>query len=215
MVSQGAILPVASDVCPFGIMIEVYNPGLIVPGLTGVIALLLFAFGSQYLPVNVVGVILILLSVGFFIAEVKVTSYGLLTAGGILCLILGGLMLIGEEAPDIPELRVDPALVVAVSVSVGLIAVWGMALTIKAHRAQVTTGQEGLIGMVGTAVSRIEPTGRVFLNGEYWDARTSGSGVIAEGSPVRVVGSRGLELDVVRAAPGEDPLPGGSRDEGE
>jgi len=196
-----------------GILIEVYNPGMIVPGAVGAIALLLFAFSTQFLPINVVAVLLVLLAIGFFVAEVKITSYGLLTLGGILCLILGGLMLIGDEAPDIPELRVDPLLVVSLALSLGLLTALGLSLAVRAHRARVTTGSEGMVGEIGTAVSDLDPKGKVYLHGEYWDARSAAA--VPEGAAVRVVEIQSLELRVEPAPPEATPPPGGSREEGE
>jgi membrane-bound serine protease (ClpP class) len=184
----------------FGVLMELYNPGLIVPGVVGVLALLLFAFSVQILPINVVGVILILAAVAFFIAEVKIVSYGLLTAGGILCLLLGGLMLIGEEVPHVPQLTVNPMVVVPVAITLGLLVAVMLYLVVKAQRRRISTGQEGLVGQVGTAATDLDLRGRVFVQGEYWDAQ--GSEFTPQGAEVRVTGIENLRIRVETLEPG-------------
>jgi membrane-bound serine protease (ClpP class) len=186
-----------------GIMAEVYHPGMIVPGVIGALCLLLFAFTAQILPISVVGVVLLLAAVAFFVAEVKVISHGLLTVGGIICLVLGGLMLIGDEAPDIPEFRVDPLVIVPIAVTVGLLVAVLLFLAVSAQRRRVTTGSEGLVGKIGRAVSDLNPSGRVFVFGEHWDARSKVP--VDEGSEVRVVAVRDLLLEVAPADDGAAP----------
>lgn len=182
----------------FGVLMELYNPGVIIPGVIGGVSLLLFGFSIKILPISAIGVILVVLAVGFFIAEVKVTSYGLLTVGGILCLVLGGLMLIGDEAPDIPAFHVDPGLVIGVAVTFGLLTAWGLFLVMKAHQSKVTTGREGLIGEMGVAATDLEPRGKVRVHGEFWKAESTSP--VRQGTEVRVVAVRGLQVEVEPAS---------------
>lgn len=178
-----------------GLYVEFSHPGLVAPGVVGAIALLLFGFSSQVLPINWVGVLFLVAAAGLFILEVKVTSYGALTAGGILCLFLGGLML--YDTPDIPELRVPIGLLAGVSTVVGGIAAALLGLVVRAHRRRVETGEEGLVGKIGTAITDLRPGGRVFVHGETWDAVAAAP--LDSGDPVRVVGVEGMTLRVEKA----------------
>jgi len=180
-----------------GLYVEFTHPGLILPGVVGAIALLLFGFSVQILPINWIGLLLVVCGLALFILEVKVTSYGALTAGGIVCLFLGGLML--YDTPDIPEMRIPIGLLVAVSVATGLISGGLVWLVVRAHGGRIATGSEGLVGKVGTAVTDLGPGGRVFVHGEYWDALADSP--LASGEPVRVVRvEEGMRLRVERAS---------------
>jgi membrane-bound serine protease (ClpP class) len=179
-----------------GLYVEFSHPGLILPGVAGVICLLLFGFSTQILPINWVGLLLILAALALFALEVKVTSYGALTAGGVLCLILGGIML--YDTPEIPEMRVPLGLLVAVSIAVGGITALLLGLAVRAHRHKVETGEEGLVGLVGTAVTDLDPTGKVFVRGEYWEARAEEN--LPSGVEIRVVKVDGLYLQVRRSS---------------
>ena len=179
-----------------GLYLEFTHPGLILPGVVGVICLLLFAFSTQILPINWAGLLLMAAALGMFALEVKVTSYGALTAGGILCLMLGGVML--YDTPDIPELRIPLGLLISVSVAVGGITVVLLGLAVRAQGSPVATGHEGLVGTLGTAVSDLTPAGKVFVHGEYWNAVADDP--LASGDEVRVVAVEGLCLRVRRVS---------------
>jgi len=179
-----------------GLYVEFTHPGLVVPGIVGVICLLLFAFSTQILPINWAGLLLMATALGLFALEVKVTSYGALTAGGILCLILGGIML--YDTPEIPEMRIPLGLLISVSVAVGGITVLLLGLAVRAQGNPVTTGHEGLVGSLGTAVTDLQPEGKVFVHGEYWDAVAEDP--LASGAEVRVVAVEGLNLRVRRCS---------------
>ncbi len=166
-----------------GLYFEFANPGAILPGVLGGISLLLAVFAFQILPINYVGLILILLAVGLFLLEVKVHSYGLLSAGGVLAMIIGSLMLI--DSP-IPELRPGLRFIIPVALAVGLIFVFLVWLVIRTHRSRVQTGREGLEGEAGIALTDLDPDGRIFVHGEYWRARAEEP--IPKGSPVIVAG---------------------------
>jgi membrane-bound serine protease (ClpP class) len=175
-----------------GLYFEFTHPGLILPGVIGGICLLLAALGFSLLPVNLIGVLLILLAVGLLIAEVKVQGFGVLGFGGIVALILGIVFLIDSPYP---ELRIDLGLAVAVAIPFALIFLFLLRLVIRSHRSRVTTGQEGLIGEIGIARTDIGPDpGWVLVAGERW--RATSAVPIRAGSRVRVVGASKLELAV-------------------
>ena len=150
-----------------GIYIEISHPGLVLPGVLGGIAILLALFALSVLPVNVAGILLILLGIGFFVAEVKVTSYGLLTAAGLASFVLGSLMLV--DSP-IPALRVGLEVVLPAAVMVAAIVIFLLSRVVKTHRAAPITGTEGLLAETGTVVTPVDPEGKIFIHGEYWTA---------------------------------------------
>lgn len=178
-----------------GIYFELSHPGAIFPGVLGGISLLLALFALSVLPVNYVGVLLLLLAMGFFVAEVKVTSYGLLTVAGLICFVLGSAMLI--DAP-IPSLRVGWGVILPTAFVVAAVVIFLLSRVIQAHRSPPITGIEGMIGETGMAVSPLRPTGKVFVHGEYWHAVAKTP--VAEGETVRVVAVKGSQLEVVPAS---------------
>jgi membrane-bound serine protease (ClpP class) len=185
-----------------GLWVEFQNPGLIVPGVVGAICLILFAVASSVLPVSALGILLIVLSLVLFALEVKVVSYGMLTIAGIVAIVAGSMLLI--DGP-IPELRVPPSVYLPVSLaSAALLAftVWKVG---KAQRGQVTTGVEGLVGETGVAHTKLDPEGKVYVHGEYWDA-VSGSRRIETGERVRVARVDSLRL-FVEPSSVEPPAP--------
>jgi membrane-bound serine protease (ClpP class) len=181
-----------------GIFFEIAQPGVILPGTLGAIAILLAFFAFQTLPVNYVGVLLILLAFVLFILEVKVVSYGMLTVGGIISMALGSIMLF--ESSD-PYLRLSWTVIAAtVGVTSGFFAL-ALYFMIRTHRTPFVSGLEGMTGERGRAVSDVHNNGRVFVHGEYWDACSHEP--IAEGETVEVVRvEKGvLRLEVRRVGP--------------
>jgi membrane-bound serine protease (ClpP class) len=176
-----------------GIMMELYNPGLIFPGVAGGICLLLAFFALQVLPVNYVGIMLIILSVILFILEVKVTSFGLLTVGAIISLTLGSIMLFetGETA-----MRVSWSVIIPTVAMVSAFFVFAMGLAVRAWMRQPRTGEQGLVGEVGVAVTDVGNQGKVYVHGEYWNARSDGH--IPRGEKVRVIKVENLYILVTR-----------------
>ncbi len=169
-----------------GIFFEISQPGVILPGAIGALALLLAFLGLQTLPVNYVGVLLILLAIVLFILEVKVVSFGMLTVGGLIALTFGSLILI--ESPQ-PYLQISRAVIAAtVAVCGGFISLV-LYFVVRVQKTHFFSGLEGMIGEHGTAVTTLNPRGRVFLHGEYWDARAE----------ARI--DEGCEIEVVRAEP--------------
>ncbi|OGD20475.1 MAG: serine protease [Candidatus Aminicenantes bacterium RBG_16_63_16] len=165
-----------------GLYFEFAHPGAILPGVLGGISLLLAIFAFQILPINYVGLLLILLSIGLFVLEVKVQSFGILAAGGVAAMVIGSLMLINSPVPELrPSLRV----IIPVALGLSLIFVLLVYLVIKAHARKAVTGKEGLIGEVGVARTDLDPEGKVFVHGELWNAEAGT--MISKGSRVRVV----------------------------
>ncbi len=165
-----------------GLYFEFSNPGAILPGVLGGISLLLAIFSFQILPINYVGLILILLAIGMFVLEIKVQSYGILSVGGIVAMVIGSIMLI--EAP-IPELRPSLKFIIPVAVGLSLIFLFLVIIAIRAHAKKVYTGKEGLVGEVGRAQSDLTPSGKVFVHGELWNAEADEN--IPKGTEVKVV----------------------------
>ncbi len=165
-----------------GLYFEFSNPGAILPGVLGGISLLLAIFSFQILPINYVGLILILLSIGLFILEIKIQSYGILSAGGVVAMVIGSIMLI--DSP-IPELR--PSLKFIIPVALGLCAIFFFLVTlaIRAHSRKVSTGQQGLIGEIGIAKTSLSPEGKVFVHGEIWNAESVDK--IRKGDKVEII----------------------------
>jgi membrane-bound serine protease (ClpP class) len=180
----------------YGILFELYSPGWGVAGTLGVICLLLAMFGLAVLPVNYLGLALILVALVLFVAEVFVTSFGALTLGGIVCLVLGGIMLVDSPTGFS---RVSPAVVVPLAVATGLIVVFLVGGIVRAHRRRPTTGDEGLIGTAAQAKGDFARqgdrfVGTVFVHGEWWKATSDAP--IASGQECEVEGRRGLTLIV-------------------
>lgn len=174
-----------------GLYFELMHPGAILPGVVGAICLILALFALSVLPVNYAGLALILLAVVLFIAEIKITSYGLLAVGGTISLVLGLLMLF--KTPE-PALRVSVEFIVILAAF--SLAVVGLltTLALRARRTPVRTGLEGMIHELGTARSSLAPHGKVFVHGEIWDAVAEEP--VAAGETVQVIAVRNLTLAV-------------------
>ena len=179
-----------------GLYVEISNPGLLVPGALGVACLLLAGLSLQIIPFNSVGLILMLVGVGLMIAEAFVVSYGVLFAAGVVSLALGGYLLF--DVPELSDVAVPffsvilPA--VAAFAAFGAIIVFGVSRTFL--RPQVA-GMEGMVGEIARVDSDLDPTGRVFVHGEFWNAEASER--IPAGEQVRVVAVQDLILRVSRA----------------
>lgn len=150
-----------------GIYAEFTHPGAILPGTIGFISLILFFFAAQILPINIIGLLLILTAIVLFILEFKVVSFGLLTVGGIVCMILGGLLLIDAPSPD---LRVPVIAIIPIVVGAAAIVSFLTYLVIKSIRRKVVTGSQGLVGSEGIVTEALSPEGMVFVQGELWNA---------------------------------------------
>ncbi len=174
-----------------GLYFELSTPGAILPGVLGGICLILAFYAFQTLPINYAGLLLILLSIILFLAEVKVASHGVLAAGGIAAMILGSLMLIKRSEPF---MRISVAAILVTTAATSAFFIFLVAVGLKAQRQKTTTGVEGLIGQVGTARTPLRPEGRVFVGGELWSARCEEGA--EPGEKVRVTAVKGLMLAV-------------------
>lgn len=179
-----------------GLYAEFNSPGLIVPGVLGVVCMILAGIAFQILPFDWVGLILILAGLGLFVAEMFFTSYGALFTTGVVCMLLGGTMIFDQ--PDISDLTVSFWSVLVPAVAA--MAVFGGLIVFAVGRAMMvhqTMGVDELVGLVGKTVSRLDPEGKVFVRGEYWNAASDE--VIEEGVAVEVAAIDGLHMTVRRA----------------
>ncbi len=170
---------------------EFSNPGFIAPGVIGGICVLLSVLGFSFLPINYVGALLILLSIGLFIAEVKVGGFGILGIGGIVSMVIGMLILI--DSPD-PAVRIGLWTALAMALPFATIFLILLIALFKSFRQKVATGNQGMIGLVGIAENDISKNGRVKVRGEYWAARSDSP--ISAGKAVKVLAVEDLMLRV-------------------
>jgi membrane-bound serine protease (ClpP class) len=179
-----------------GITIELWSPGLIFPGTVGAISLVIGLFGLQVLPVSWAGILLMLLALGFFVAETFVVSHGALALAGSIAFVIGSLMLF-DPAGENYQVSRNVALLVAATM--GGLVLFAAAKIVQVRRAAVVTGQDELVGQIGVVREALDPEGYVFVHGELWRARTNGDSVPPGGS-VRVEGlDDGLTLTVAPA----------------
>jgi membrane-bound serine protease (ClpP class) len=143
------------------------------------------------LPINWLGAALILLAFGLLLLEVKIASHGILGAGGAIALVLGAVMLVDSSTP---EFRIHWGTAIALALPFSAITVFLLTIAMRAHRNKVETGREGMVGQVGNAITALEPTGKVFVHGEYWDAVAEQP--VAAGAQVRVLAVNRLKLTV-------------------
>lgn len=179
----------------YGLFFELTNPGAIFPGVIGGICIILAFYSFQTLPVNYAGILLILVGLILFLLEVKITSYGMLTVGGMISVVLGSLMLF--DSP-MPFLKVSLSVVIPAAVVSALFFVFTFRLAYKAYKRKPVTGPEGLIGMEGFAKTDITAeSGTAVVHGEYWSAYSDG--YIANGSRIVVKEVIGLKIKVISA----------------
>ena len=181
-----------------GLYFELSNPGLILPGVVGAISLILAFYAFQTLPINYAGLLLILLGIFLFIAEIKVVSYGLLSVGGVISMLLGSLMLMDS---DVPYMRLSLNVIIPTVLTMGALAALVINLTIQSHKQKVVSGMEGMVGEVGIAQTDLDPEGQVFLHGEHWAGEfvQSDGSKISKGGKVIVENVVGLKLLVKKA----------------
>lgn len=177
-----------------GIYIEFTHPGLIFPGVAGGIIVIVSLMALSLLPINWAGAALIVLGIACFILEATVTSGGILGVGGAVAMVLGTVLLIDTE---VPELSIGWGTAIAVTLPFALITIFLLRLAIQSFRYKVATGAESMVGEIGVAKTDIHGEGRVFVHGEWWNAQSEQP--IAGGAKVRVVGVDGLLLTVTPA----------------
>lgn len=182
------------SIATLGIMAEIFNPGLIFPGVVGAISLLMAFFSLGVLPVNYAGILLIVLAIGLFVGEVLTTSFGIFTIGGLVSLIAGSLILFKGASP---EFQIDPWLIATVCIFITGFMAFLVQRAITAHRKQAYTGREELVGKTATVKVDLNPEGTVIFKGERWTA-ISEEGEIKAGEEVVIKKMDGLVLYVIK-----------------
>lgn len=172
-----------------GLFFELQNPGTILPGIIGAICIILFLFTTQVLSINIAGLLLIILAIVFFVLEVNIPSYGLLTLGGIVSMLLGSLMIFKTPTANVSLGVILPAILA----TAGFFA-FAIGLGIKAQRQKTSTGQKGMIGETGEVLKTINPEGQVSVHGEIWKAIADQK--IKKGESVKVIDIAGLTVKV-------------------
>jgi len=180
----------------YGLLFELYNPGSILPGVVGVISLILAFYSLHTLPINYAGLALIIFGVILFIAEIKITSYGMLTVSGIISLILGSIMLIRSDS-SLEFIEISWSAIIGVAAVTVFFFLFVLGFGLRAQRLKPTTGSEGMIGETGEVLADLNPAGSVRVHGEIWTAE-SASGFIEQGAKIRVVEIHNLTLRVER-----------------
>ncbi len=175
----------------YGLLFEFTHPGVGFPGIAGTICIILGFYSLHTLPTNYAGVGLIILAFILFIAEMQVASFGLLTLGGIVSMVLGSVILI-----DSPHtfMKVSLRVILPVVIATAAISTFLAATVIKTHRRRVKSGAEGLIGEQGKVIRRLKPKGKVFIHGEVWNAVSEKP--VNKGVTVEVVKVEGMKLIV-------------------
>jgi membrane-bound serine protease (ClpP class) len=173
----------------YGLIFELSNPGSILPGVVGGISLILAFYAFQTLPINYAGFLLILLAIILFIAEIKVPSYGLLTVGGVISMVLGSLMLV---TTDIPGMKISMFVILPTALLTAGFFALVIGLALRMHQRKPVIGAEALIGTGGVARTEIHPSGLVLVQGELWEAVSEIP--IKEGESIIVHGRDGLKL---------------------
>lgn len=185
-----------------GIIIEILNPGLIFPGVVGTISLLFAFYSLGILAVNWAGVLLIILAFGLFAAEVLTTTFGLFTAGGVVSLVIGSMILFAGASP---VFQIDPWLIASVVIIITGMSALVVNRVISTYRRQAKTGREELIGKTAVVKTTLNPDGTVFYRGEYWNA-ISESGIVEPDEQVTILRMEGLTLYVTRKPAKETTL---------
>jgi membrane-bound serine protease (ClpP class) len=191
------ILLIILAIGALALYVEFNHPGAIVPGMIGVIFLLLAAFALHLLPIRYAALAMIIVAFGLFAAEAKFASHGILTTGGIALLTLGGMLLV--DSP-LPEMRVHLLTALAVSIPFGLITAFLMSIAVRARRNKVVTGGQGMVGETGVAETALSPSGKVFVHGELWDAVSVVNVPAGERVIVRQIDGLTLRVEPVAAS---------------
>jgi membrane-bound serine protease (ClpP class) len=183
-----------------GLILELINPGTILPGVVGAIALILAFYSLAVLEASWAGIFFIILAFVLFIAEVFTTSFGLLTLGGIASLVMGSLILFGG-GPELFQLQIDWWIIALVVIVITAVFVFVVGAVIRSQRRRPVSGKEGLIGKIALAQTELDPTGMVLVEGERWTARAEG-GRIEPGEEAVVTKVEGLRLWVTKKQQG-------------
>lgn len=177
----------------YALIFEVTHPGAVVPGIAGVACLVTAFVAFSVLPVNAIGIVMIIGAFVLFLLEIKAPTHGLLTAGGIALFFFGSLFLINTTQSD---LGINLGLIIGLTLASVFIIVVALAFIIKTFRNKVVTGVEGLIGAKGKVKTPLDPEGKVHIHGELWTARSEGGARIEQGAQIEVISVDGMELTV-------------------
>lgn len=183
----------------YGLIFEFSSPGAVLPGTVGAICLLLALFAFQVLPVNYVGLALILLGIALMVAEAFVPSVGVLGIGGVVAFVIGSIMLMETDGQGY---GINPAIIGAFALCGALFFIIALGMLIRSRRKRVVSGREALIGGYGTALNDFDTVGTIRIRSENWTARTDVP--LKKGEGVRVTGMDGLVLSVTRGDRGEE-----------
>jgi membrane-bound serine protease (ClpP class) len=178
----------------YGLLFELYNPGSILPGIVGVIALILALYSMHTLPINYAGLALIIFAVILFLLEIKIVSHGLLAIGGVISLFLGSMMLIKSNS-SLEMVKISRGVIIGATIVSALFFVFVLGFGIRAQRRKVVTGVEGLVGEIGEVTETLSPVGTIRVQGELWQAECTG-GTINKGEKVIIKKMSGLKLFV-------------------
>jgi membrane-bound serine protease (ClpP class) len=178
----------------YGVMFELYSPGAILPGIIGVISLLLAFYSMHSLPVNYAGVGLIIFAVILFLLELKVVSHGMLAIGAVISLLLGSMMLM-KSGSGLEMMRISRSVIISATAFTAFFFLFIIGMGIKAQRQKVTTGVEAMIGHMGEVMQPLNPAGTIRVQGEVWNA-ISLTGPVEAGKKVRIKEMRNLALYV-------------------
>jgi membrane-bound serine protease (ClpP class) len=192
-ISDPNIAYILLSLASIGLIVEISSPGLVFPGVIGGISLFLAFYSLGVLNAYWGGIALLLLAVGLFIAEYFTTSFGLLTAGGVIALVIGSLILFSHS----PGIEVDKRLIAGVAVGFSAFAVFVVGAIVRGQRRRKATGAEGMIGEKAIAKTPLDPTGTVLAQGELWTAASEG-GKIAPGEEVIITKVEALKLWVTK-----------------
>ena len=202
VISKPEILLLLGLVGIYGLILEGWNPGALVPGTVGAICLLLALYGSQTIPINYAGIALVLLGIGLMIAEAFAPSFGILGIGGILAFAFGAILTFDS---GVPGFGISLTFVIGIAVVSALFLGWVTSYLLKLRNRGVVYGNESLIGAVGTALADFEDDGKIWLEGEAWSARTRAP--VQKDDDVRVVAVDGLVVEI-------EPVPANGMEHG-
>jgi len=180
----------------YGLIFELYNPGSILPGIVGVIALILALYSMHTLPINYAGLALIIFAIILFLLEIKIVSHGLLAIGGVISLFLGSMMLIKSNS-SLEMVKISWGVMIGATIVSALFFLFVVGFGIRAQRRKVVTGIEALVGDTGEAMEPLSPTGTIKVQGEIWNAESL-SGTVDKGEKVRIKEMKNLKLFVER-----------------
>lgn len=197
--SNPAVVLFLTMAATFGIIYELSNPGLIFPGVVGAICVLLLLYSYSVLPVSAAGLAFIVLAVGLFVIDLFTPTHGILTAGAVISLFLGLVMLFRSAEGFMLSIWS----LVAVTAITTAFFVFIVGMGVRALKKPFISGREGVVGHIGEARTRLAPAGKVFVDGALWSA-TSDSGDIEKGEQIYVESMSGLKLRVRRHSPTQE-----------